>query len=409
LAADNRGKLCSPCERQQHTAAAVAPEMPPKFWERPALRAAFATTRFGPVLRAYHQERRGEVTQAQIAVWLGVSQMHVSRIIRGLCKVNNLEKLDRWTQALCIPQRYRWFKLSDQASEASAEQAAESSLPAPSPLASNQPEGTSAGPVRLSEDRCGGLPESLASDPVSAEEVDVSRLWARWDTVEIVSEFTRKDLMVDRRFTPNRREATRLVTGVAFGSALLEPLERWLAGRPDRPVVGRNGGIGLQEVEQIEHATRLFRSWDDQFGGGLRRKAVVGQLNEVADILRDSHPPAIAGRLFGAMAQLAETAATMSWDSGRQTLGQRYYVLALRASKSAGDHAFGANIMAGMARQLLYLDHPSDALELVRLAHDTSAGHVTATVQACSSHVVYLRSLGVRPTRPNLSLPSGYR
>src|SRR5262249_26656221 len=140
--------------------------------------------------------------------------------------------------------------------------------------------------------------------------------------------------------------------------------------------------IGLQEVEQIEHAPRLFRSWDDQFGGGLRRKAVVGQLNEVADILRDSHPPAIAGRLFGAMAQLAETAATMSWDSGRQALGQRYYVLALRASKSAGDHAFGANIMAGMARQLLYLDHPSDALELVRPAHDTSAGHVTATVQA---------------------------
>jgi hypothetical protein len=227
------------------------------------------------------------------------------------------------------------------------------------------------------------LPGSVARfSSGSAEEVDVSRLWVRWDTVEIVSEFTRKDLMVDRRFTPSRREATRIVASVAVSSALLEPLERWLAGPPERPVVGRNGGIGLQEVEQIEHTAQLFRGWDDQFGGGLRRKAVVGQLNEVADILRDSYPPAIASRLFAAMAQLAHTAATMSWDSGRQALAQRYYVLALRASRSAGDPVFGANVMADMARQLLYLDRASDALELVRLAQANSAGHATATVQA---------------------------
>ena len=124
LAADNRGKLCSPCQRQQHAAAKVAPEMPREFWERPAMKAAFATKRFGPLLRAYHQQRRGEVTQAQIAVWLKVSQMQVSRIIRGLCKVNDLEKLDSWTrQALRVPQRYLWFDLTCQTSDASAEQA----------------------------------------------------------------------------------------------------------------------------------------------------------------------------------------------------------------------------------------------------------------------------------------------
>jgi tetratricopeptide (TPR) repeat protein len=106
--------------------------MPREFWERPALKAAFATPDrarwFGAVLRAYHQERRGEVTQAQIAEWLDVSQMHVSRIIRGLCKVTNFENLDPWAQALRIPQRYLWFTLSSQTSDVSTEQAPEPTL-----------------------------------------------------------------------------------------------------------------------------------------------------------------------------------------------------------------------------------------------------------------------------------------
>jgi hypothetical protein len=169
---------------------------------------------------------------------------------------------------------------------------------------------------------------------------------------------------------------------VVFGSALLEPLERWLASPAETSVPSRPGGIGYQELAQIEHAAQLFREWDDQFGGGLRRKAVIGQLNEVADLLRDTHPPEIRRRLFGAMAQLAETAAIMSWDSGDQLLAQRYYVLALRAAKPAGDLAFAANIMAGMARQLLYLGHTSDALELVRVAQDSAGQVATPTVRA---------------------------
>jgi hypothetical protein len=192
----------------------------------------------------------------------------------------------------------------------------------------------------------------------------------------IVRQFTRRDLTLERR------EAAHLFAGVVFGSALLEPLERWLSGATEKPRAGLAGSVGYQEVTQIENAAWTFRDWDDQFGGGLRRKAVVGQLSEVADLLRDSHPIKIQQRLFGAMAQLSETAAMMSWDSGRQAPAQRYYVLALRASKAADDWAFGANIMASMARQLLYLDHPRDVLELVRLAQDDSAGYVTASVRS---------------------------
>lgn len=98
--------------------------MPDEFWECPELQAAFKQRQFGPVVRAYRQARGGEVTQAQIADWLGLSQEQVSRIERNHSAVNNLHKLDRWAQALRIPQCYLWFNLSTDTSDADAQQAA---------------------------------------------------------------------------------------------------------------------------------------------------------------------------------------------------------------------------------------------------------------------------------------------
>jgi hypothetical protein len=201
--------------------------------------------------------------------------------------------------------------------------------------------------------------------------------WVPSETVELVSRFTREDLSLDRR------EVTRTIAGVVFGGAILERLERWLSNTEPQVTPRRPQGVGDQEVEQIEHAAQLFRNWDDRFGGGLRRKAVVGQLSEVAEELRDfSHPAHLTRRLFGAMAQLAETAATMSWDSGQGAMAQKYYVMALRAAKEARDRAFGANILAGMARQQFYLGRVTEGLELIRLAQDGVDGHATPTVLA---------------------------
>jgi hypothetical protein len=82
------------------------------------------------------------------------------------------------------------------------------------------------------------------------------------------------------------------------------------------------------------------------------------------------------------MAHLAGTAATMAWDSGLQRRAQDYYRLALRSAHAGDDTVFGANVLAGMARQMLYRQRPQDALELVRLAQDGARGVAGPRVRA---------------------------
>lgn len=310
--------------------------------------AALRSQHFGRVIRAFRRHpHHGDrpLTQSVIAGWLGISQEQLSRIETG-SPVVHLDRLIAWAGILRIPAEHLWFAV---------------------------PQSATASGGNIHEGAVDAWP--IASVPTPA-------LWSA-GTADAVSDFTREDLALDRR------SATKTITGLVLGAALLEPLERWLFGPAE--ISGRSQGgaqsegaerIGYQEIEQIEHAARLFRTWDDRFGGGLRRKAVVGQLNEVPDLISDVRSPEIRRRLFAVMGQLAETAAIMSWDSGRQAAAQHYYALALRASRTAGDLLFSANVLAGMARQLLYLGHPVDALELVRLAQDLTRGIATPTIRS---------------------------
>ncbi|MFD7281625.1 hypothetical protein ACFV80_32465 [Streptomyces sp. NPDC059862] len=187
--------------------------------------------------------------------------------------------------------------------------------------------------------------------------------WRPTATVQLATDMTRSDFMMDRR------AATRAMVGTAMsGAALLDSLEGWLQPAPPAEATHRRGRVGQREVKELEATARAFRAWDHRFGGGLRRKAVVGQLNEVAGHLEEHQEPAVEQGLFRVMAFLGGTAATMAWDSGLQKQAQDYYMLALRAAHAGGDATFGANVLAGMARQMLYRDRPQDALELVHLA-----------------------------------------
>ncbi|MFD3548435.1 hypothetical protein ACFWUW_23010 [Streptomyces sp. NPDC058655] len=197
--------------------------------------------------------------------------------------------------------------------------------------------------------------------------------WAGAQTVELLGEFSRSDLMLARRGF--------LGTSLALsaGPALIEPMQRWLVpvpaadpgtreGGPAAAPGGRRPRLSEPELDLLDATTVMFRQWDAQCGGGLRRKAVVGQLHEVTDLLQENHPAPIMKRLFKVAAELAELAGWMSYDIGLHPTAQKYFVLALHASKEAGDKALGSYILSGMSRQMIHLGRPEDALELIHLA-----------------------------------------
>ncbi|MBB1245080.1 hypothetical protein GL263_16105, partial [Streptomyces durbertensis] len=118
-----------------------------------------------------------------------------------------------------------------------------------------------------------------------------------------------------------------------------------------------------------EHSVEVFRAWDAARGGGLQRKAVVGQLNEVGGLLAyQDHPPHLRRRLWGVAANLAVLAGWMSHDVGLEPTAQKYFVIAAHAAREGGDRPRAGEALSRAARQMVHLGRPDDALDLMKLA-----------------------------------------
>ncbi|MEV8096548.1 hypothetical protein [Kitasatospora sp. NPDC085879] len=211
--------------------------------------------------------------------------------------------------------------------------------------------------------------------------------WQPDRTAAVLTEFTGMDLML------NRRGLVGAGAALAAGTVIADNLHDWLTGdgvahaaeRPGprhvltqggpQPVVDAYdaGPVGNDEVTALERSVEVFRAWDASRGGGLQRKAVVGQLNEVGDILTHRHTPAVERRLWTVAANLAVLAGWMSHDVGLEPTAQKYFVIAAQAAKEADDRPRAGEAISRAARQMLHLGRADDALELMQLAQ-ASAG-----------------------------------
>ena len=210
--------------------------------------------------------------------------------------------------------------------------------------------------------------------------------WAGPQTVALLSEFSRSDLMLARRgflgtsLALGRRARPRRAHAALAGARTRRAPRNPSRPGPRPPRARRR--LSGPELDLLESTTVMFRQWDAQCGGGLRRKAVVGQLHEVTDLLQEPQPAATARRLFRCAAELAELAGWMSYDVGLQPTAQKYFVLALHAAKEAGDKPLGAYVLSSMSRQMIHLGRPDDALELIHLAQYGSRDCATPRTQA---------------------------
>ncbi|GHH04892.1 hypothetical protein [Streptomyces rubradiris] len=203
--------------------------------------------------------------------------------------------------------------------------------------------------------------------------------WPPERTAAVLTEFTGMDLMLNRRGLVGAGAA--LATGSTLSGAMYEWLHTDPALRADAPVLDNPlhvdpagfdryeaAPVGSQEIEALERSVEVFRAWDAARGGGLQRKAVVGQLNEVGGMLAYHHPPHLQRRLWGVAANLAVLAGWMSHDVGLEPTAQKYFVIAAHAAREGGDRPRAGEALSRAARQMVHLGRPDEALDLMKLA-----------------------------------------
>ncbi|MFE5868796.1 hypothetical protein ACFQ6V_09100 [Streptomyces roseifaciens] len=188
--------------------------------------------------------------------------------------------------------------------------------------------------------------------------------WRADAVVAAIIDTARSDALTDESAPPT--------VPLLKGPQLIGAVQPWLH-LPDEPLPNpiRPGRIGMNDVRNIEAATDAFRALDSAHGGGLSRRAVVGQLHDVTLLATNGRTSDEVGcALFVAIADLASVAGWMNHDDGRHAEAQHYFLLGLQAAKQAGPDGAGiaGHLLNCLSRQANHLGRAEDALELVQAA-----------------------------------------
>jgi transcriptional regulator with XRE-family HTH domain len=217
-----------------------------------------------------------------------------------------------------------------------------------------------------------------------------------------VSAQTRSDgdpLPVGLEFAPDWRHGVDIATelwradtqrrhvlrGIGFNpAAYLTPAVRWLTSPLDeQPSSSGEHSVGQPEVDTVRRITAVYRTLDNQYGGGHIRDSLVRFLDaEVATLMRGRYDQRTGAALLSAAAETTQLAGWASYDVGMHGLAQRYMVQALRLAAAAGDRAMGAEILAAMSHQAAYLHANMEAVDLARAAGRAAADAGVAAIGA---------------------------
>ncbi|MEV4708328.1 hypothetical protein [Actinoplanes sp. NPDC049316] len=128
--------------------------------------------------------------------------------------------------------------------------------------------------------------------------------------------------------------------------------------------------IEQAHVEALRRSTVLFEQWDHQYGGGLARAAMSGQLEWVCRAARTSIMSGATRRSWQASAaRLGDLAGWACFDAGdAPQLVERFFLKAIQLAGEADDVQQRTHTATSMSRHLTYLGRTDEALEMSSLA-----------------------------------------
>ncbi|MFE2426578.1 hypothetical protein ACFXJ5_07465 [Streptomyces sp. NPDC059373] len=184
---------------------------------------------------------------------------------------------------------------------------------------------------------------------------------------------------------PSSAALNQPVTLLALaGPDLIRPAVDWLTA-PEASATGSVQGEQLNPdaVGVLADRVAQLRRLDDSQGGPLVLEWIAQDLRWTANLARTASYDAPTGaRLFQVFAELAQLAGWVACDLGRDALGQRYFLVGLRAAHAAGDQQLGANIVSCLSYQASWNGNRDDALRLIKLARRGAGRPPAASVHA---------------------------
>jgi tetratricopeptide (TPR) repeat protein len=233
-------------------------------------------------------------------------------------------------------------------------------------------------PVTVAE---AGLSSSVAVPP----DLGLDFLPVAAETVDVVTRLWRADLA----------EAVAMMGGRADVAAWHRAPLNWLVAAPAAEAPRYRAGVrvGSPDVVRLRATTGLFAELDNRFGGGHARHALIQYLtDDVEPLLRGRYSDSAGRELFSAAAEATLLAAWMSYDTGRHSLAQRYFIQALGLAQAGGDRLLPGTILDAMSHQATFLGRFREAANLARAARMGTQAMATATLTA-HFHAMEARAL----------------
>ncbi|MFC9952584.1 transcriptional regulator [Streptomyces prasinus] len=140
-------------------------------------------------------------------------------------------------------------------------------------------------------------------------------------------------------------------------------------------------------VSTIEQRISTLRTLDDQLGGARLLEQARGDLALVTGLLSAGrYTDKIRVRLYALAARVSHLTGWMAYDAGLRSVGQSYYVGALRSARTAGDDAFGAFILAEMGVHVSEAGRTAERVDLISTAIDNAP----RSLSPCTQSFLYL-------------------
>lgn len=171
------------------------------------------------------------------------------------------------------------------------------------------------------------------------------------------------------------------------GSMTVAPVVDWFTAPTAAPPSRTQGNaVSGDMVAVLADRVRQLRHLDDVQGGPMLLDWVKQDLHWAASLASTAtYDPETGTALFRVLAELAQLAGWVATDLGQRALGQRFLLAALRFAHAAADTELAAAIVSCLSYLALWMHSPADAVRLIRLGRQRSAGHpspITAALLA---------------------------